>query len=143
MTPIKDVQSIFGRALEIETATGRPASLEDACGGDAGLRAGGEGLLAANGHAGEFMRRPAAAVAAGITGSYEPLTEGPGTRVGPYKLLQQIGEGGMGVVYMAEQEQPVRRKVALKIIKPGMDTKQVVSRVEAQRQGPGLIDHTH
>src|SRR5262245_13615860 len=115
-----DVNSIFGRALEIESSTGRAAYLDEACGSDAGLRAEVEGLLAANGQAGEFMRRPAAAVAAGITGTYEPLTEGPGTRVGPYKLLQQIGEGGMGVVYMAEQEQPVRRKVALKIIKPGM-----------------------
>jgi serine/threonine protein kinase/tetratricopeptide (TPR) repeat protein len=72
-----------------------------------------------------------------------PITEGPGTRVGPYKLLQQIGEGGMGVVYMAEQEQPVRRKVALKIIKPGMDTAQVVARFEAERQALALMDHPH
>jgi eukaryotic-like serine/threonine-protein kinase len=70
-----------------------------------------------------------------------PFTEGPGTRIGPYKLLQQIGEGGMGVVYMAEQEAPVRRKVALKIIKPGMDTGQVVARFEAERQALALMDH--
>jgi eukaryotic-like serine/threonine-protein kinase len=70
-----------------------------------------------------------------------PLTEGPGTRIGSYKLLQQIGEGGMGVVYMAEQETPVRRKVALKIIKPGMDTGQVVGRFEAERQALALMDH--
>ena len=70
-----------------------------------------------------------------------PLTEGPGTRIGPYKLLEQIGEGGMGVVYMAEQEAPVRRKVALKIIKPGMDTGQVVARFEAERQALALMDH--
>ena len=67
--------------------------------------------------------------------------ERPGTRIGPYKLLQQIGEGGMGVVYMAEQQEPVRRKVALKIIKPGMDTKQVIARFEAERQALAMMDH--
>jgi serine/threonine protein kinase/tetratricopeptide (TPR) repeat protein len=144
MTPAPDdVQSIFGRALEIESAADRAAYLDQACGTDDGLRCEIEGLLAANGRAGEFMRRSAAAVAVGITASYEPLTEGPGTRVGPYKLLQQIGEGGMGVVYMAEQEQPVRRKVALKIIKPGMDSKQVVARFEAERQALAMMDHTN
>jgi serine/threonine protein kinase len=70
-----------------------------------------------------------------------PKAEGPGTRIGPYKLLQQIGEGGMGAVYLAEQEHPVRRKVALKIIKPGMDTAQVVARFEAERQALALMDH--
>ena len=70
-------------------------------------------------------------------------TEGPGTRIGPYKLLQRIGEGGMGVVYMAEQEAPVRRKVALKVIKPGMDTGQVVARFEAERQALAMMDHPH
>jgi eukaryotic-like serine/threonine-protein kinase len=69
------------------------------------------------------------------------VTEGPGTRIGPYKLLQKIGEGGMGVVYVAEQERPVHRKVALKIIKPGMDTDQVVARFEAERQALALMDH--
>jgi len=72
-----------------------------------------------------------------------PITEGPGTRIGPYKLLQEIGEGGMGVVYMAEQEKPVRRRVALKIIKPGMDTSQVIARFEAERQALALMDHQH
>src|SRR5207244_2045624 len=67
--------------------------------------------------------------------------ESPGTIIGPYKLLEAIGEGGMGVVYMAEQTQPVRRKVALKIIKPGMDTKQVIARFEAERQSLALMDH--
>ncbi len=70
-----------------------------------------------------------------------PIAEGPGSCIGPYKLLQEIGEGGMGVVYMAEQERPVRRKVALKIIKPGMDTGQVVARFEAERQALALMDH--
>ena len=67
--------------------------------------------------------------------------EGPGTVIGPYKLLEQIGEGGMGLVYMAEQTQPVRRKVALKIIKPGMDTAQVIARFEAERQALAMMDH--
>jgi serine/threonine protein kinase/tetratricopeptide (TPR) repeat protein len=137
------MQSIFGRALEIESPADRAAYLDEACGPDAGLRAEIEGLLATLGRAGEFMRRPAAAVAVGGTAAYEPLTEGPGARVGPYKLLQQIGEGGMGVVYMAEQEEPVRRKVALKIIKPGMDSKQVVARFEAERQALAMMDHTN
>ncbi len=70
-----------------------------------------------------------------------PFTEGTGTLIGPYKLREQIGEGGMGVVYLAEQEKPVRRRVALKIIKPGMDTEQVVARFEAERQALALMDH--
>ena len=69
------------------------------------------------------------------------LLNSPGTQIGPYKLLQQIGEGGMGVVYMAEQTEPVRRRVALKIIKPGMDTRQVIARFEAERQALALMDH--
>ena len=69
------------------------------------------------------------------------IGEQPGTIIGPYKLLEQIGEGGFGVVFMAEQQQPVRRKVALKIIKPGMDTRQVIARFEAERQALALMDH--
>src|SRR5207247_8302740 len=75
------------------------------------------------------------------TADYEPIAERPGSTIGPYKLLQQIGEGGMGVVYMAEQTEPVRRKVALKIIKPGMDSAQVIARFEAERQALALMDH--
>src|SRR5262249_5112372 len=70
-----------------------------------------------------------------------PVTEGPGTVIGPYKLLEQIGEGGFGVVFMAEQTEPVRRKVALKVLKPGMDTRQVVARFEAERQALAIMDH--
>src|SRR5206468_7695606 len=70
-------------------------------------------------------------------------TEGPGTVIGPYKLLQQIGEGGMGTVYLAEQTRPVQRKVALKVIKPGMDSKQVIARFEAERQALALMDHVN
>ncbi len=70
-----------------------------------------------------------------------PLAERPGTVIGPYKLLQQIGEGGMGVVFMAEQTEPIQRTVALKIIKPGMDTRQVIARFEAERQALAMMDH--
>src|SRR5262249_53672434 len=115
--------------------------LDKACGPDASLRAEVEGLLGALSRAGEFMRRPVASAAVVETADEQPLTERPGAVIGPYKLLQQIGEGGMGVVYMAEQQQPIRRRVALKIIKPGMDSKQVIARFEAERQALALMDH--
>jgi len=130
-------RTIFLEAVEITTPAERAAYLDRACNGDADLRKGVEGLLAANDRSGSFMPGPAG----GAITSDHRLSEGPGSRVGPYKLLQQIGEGGMGVVYMAEQEVPVRRKVALKIVKPGMDSKQVVARFEAERQALGMMDH--
>jgi serine/threonine protein kinase/tetratricopeptide (TPR) repeat protein len=136
-----DVKSVFGRALEIESPAARAAYLDEACGTDAGLRAELEGLLATLGRAGEFMRRPAAAVAVGMTASYESLTERPGTIIGPYKLMEQIGEGGMGQVFVAEQQHPIHRRVALKIIKPGMDSRQVIARFEAERQALAIMDH--
>src|SRR5947209_6530001 len=135
----RDVKSIFGQALEIAGAADRAAFLDEACAGDAALRADVAGLLGALEQAGGFLHRPAAAD--GGTGAYVPPSEGPGTRVGPYKLLQQIGEGGMGTVFMAEQQEPVRRKVAVKIIKPGMDSAQVLARFEAERQALAMMDH--
>src|SRR5262249_49130547 len=77
----------------------------------------------------------------GMTGDEPPISEGEGTVIGPYTLREQIGEGGMGLVFVAEQLQPVRRKVALKVIKPGMDTRQVVARFEAERQALALMEH--
>ena len=136
-----DVKSIFGRALEIESPDERSAFLREACAAAPALRSEVEDLLRAIGGAGDFMNQPAPT--GSITIAHAPLLEGPGTRIGPYRLLQQIGEGGMGVVYMAEQEQPVRRKVALKIIKPGMDSAQVVARFEAERQALAVMDHTN
>src|SRR5204862_4489320 len=70
-----------------------------------------------------------------------PCTERPGSDIGPYKLMEQIGEGGMGLVFVAEQQHPVRRKVAVKVIKPGMDTREVIARFEAERQALALMDH--
>src|SRR5204863_9102097 len=82
-------------------------------------------------------------VRSGATADVPLVTEQPGTVIGPYKLLQQIGEGGMGTVFMAEQTQPVHRKVALKVVKPGMDSRQVIARFEAERQALALMDHVN
>lgn len=116
----------------------RVAYLDQACGADAALRLEVEGLLRANDQPGEFMQRPPIA---DMTTTLGPGPERPGMRVGPYKLLQFLGEGGMGTVFLAEQSEPVRRMVALKIIKPGMDSSQVLARFEAERQALALMDH--
>src|SRR5262245_53999384 len=135
-----DVKSVFGRAAEIASPAERAAYLDQACAGRPAVRAEVETLLRALGNAGSFMGSPAAP--AGETQPYaNPITEGEGTVIGPYTLREQIGEGGFGLVFVAEQQQPVRRKVALKVIKPGMDTRQVVARFEAERQALALMDH--
>jgi hypothetical protein len=125
-------EALFAAALEKRTPAERAAYLEGACGDDHALRARIEALLAAHEASGGVLGAPPEALP--LTTGYRPLGEGPGSVIGPYKLLQQIGEGGMGVVYMAEQQEPVRCKVALKIIKPGMDSHQVIARFEAERQ---------
>src|SRR5690348_10527942 len=130
-------RSIFLAVLEIDDPAERTAYLDQACAGDPALRAQVEQLLKAHQEPGSFMARPAAA----LVGDDEPVGERPGTVIGPYTLLEQIGEGGMGLVFVAEQTQPVRRQVALKVIKPGMDTRQVVARFEAERQALALMDH--
>src|SRR6516165_10064140 len=131
-------EEIFHQALARALPEERSAYLEQACAGDPALRASVEALLRANVGASGFLDAPAPAVAATVD---EPITERPGTVIGPYKLLEQIGEGGFGVVFMAEQQHPVRRKVALKVLKPGMDTRQIVARFEAERQALALMDH--
>src|SRR5205814_7213928 len=113
--------------------------LKGACGGDAGLLANVQGLLAAHERGDSFLDDPPLAGLA--TSDERPISERPGTVIGPYKLMELIGEGGMGLVYVAEQQHPVRRKVALKVIKPGMDTRQVIARFEAERQALALMDH--
>src|SRR5262245_8149296 len=137
-----EMLSIFCVALERLAADERAAYLDAACGKDAELRARIEELLRAHEAASGFLPEQP------VTGnprptSAEPLPQRPGVVVGPYKLLQQIGEGGMGTVFMAEQTQPVQRRVALKIIKPGMDSRQVIARFEAERQALALMDHPH
>src|SRR6202453_4780662 len=130
---------IFTEALGLAVGA-RPAFLDRACGGNENLRRKVEALLRAHDRVGGFLEEPPTGIAVeGIHGT--PTIEKAGDRVGRYKLLQQIGEGGCGVVFMAEQEEPVRRRVALKIIKPGMDTKSVIARFEAERQALALMDH--
>ncbi len=131
-------KNVFLEALEFEQGGKRGAFLAKACGQDAALRQRVDALLAAHEEPDSRLDKPALAQ---NTELFKPLKEGPGTLVGSYKLLQQIGEGGFGVVYMAEQQEPVRRMVALKIIKPGMDSKEVVARFEAERQALALMDH--
>jgi serine/threonine protein kinase/Flp pilus assembly protein TadD len=133
-----DEASIFLAALQQPSPDGRAAFLDQACGGNGELRRNVEMLLRAHVKAGDFLAQAPAPVGATVD---LPITEAPGTVIGPYKLLEQIGEGGFGVVFMAEQTQPVRRKVALKVLKPGMDTRQVVARFEAERQALALMDH--
>jgi serine/threonine protein kinase/tetratricopeptide (TPR) repeat protein len=130
-------EALFDQALATPPS-GRAAFLEKACIDDPGMRQRLEVLLHAHEHPGSFLGGPAAALAATID---QPISERPGTVIGPYKLLEQIGEGGFGVVFMAEQQHPIRRKVALKVLKPGMDTRQVVARFEAERQALALMDH--
>ncbi|MBW3539799.1 MAG: protein kinase, partial [Planctomycetes bacterium] len=138
-THTDSVKSIFLGAVETPAAD-REAYVAAACGDDAELRRDVEELLRHHPQVGEFLESPAVAAAPTID-MPGPFTEGPGTVIGPYKLLEQIGEGGFGAVFMAEQERPVRRRVALKLIKPGMDTQDVIARFEAERQALALMDH--
>jgi serine/threonine protein kinase/WD40 repeat protein len=128
---------IFKTAVKLP-AHERAAYLDKACGSNAALRLEVEGLLRAHDQPGEFMHRPPIA---DMTTTFGPGPERPGMRIGPYKLLQFLGEGGMGTVFLAEQTQPIRRMVALKIVKPGMDSSQVLARFEAERQALALMDH--
>jgi serine/threonine-protein kinase len=129
---------IFDAAAEIADDAARAAYLDAACGQDTSLRAEVEELLAHDRAAGSFLDLSARPDAV----TDEPsAAERPGAIIGSYKLLEQIGEGGFGIVFMAEQTQPVRRKVAVKILKPGMDTRQVVARFEAERQALAIMDH--
>ncbi|HKQ37510.1 MAG TPA: serine/threonine-protein kinase [Verrucomicrobiae bacterium] len=129
--PEDSALTIFNNALELPDPAARASYLNEACGTDMALREHVEKLLRAHGEAGGFFSQP-----------MKPVTvEKVGALIGRYKLLEQIGEGGCGLVYMAEQQEPVRRRVALKVIKLGMDTKQVVARFEAERQALALMDH--
>jgi len=131
--------AVFTEALQFP-ADERAAYLERACGLDAELRRQVEALLRTHDQVGDFLEEPPQKTVSEAKPGIS-VGEKPGDRIGRYKLLQQIGEGGCGVVFMAEQEEPVRRRVALKIIKPGMDTKSVITRFEAERQALALMDH--
>src|SRR5262245_33751572 len=137
------VEDVFLAALEKNTPAERADFLDAACKDDPDLRRRVERLLEAHPKAGDFLenhRQPPT----GETVAYVPAGEQAGTVIAErYKLLEQIGEGGMGTVWVAEQIQPVRRKVALKVVKPGMDSKTVLARFEAERQALALMDHPH
>jgi len=155
MTSVRQQEeALFEAARNLAGAPARQAFLDQACAEDPGLRQRVEALLAAEGAAADFFKAAtafgirdlaqadAAAPSSGDSDTQEPaFTKGLGTHIGRYKLLQKIGEGGCGMVYMAEQEEPVRRRIALKVIKLGMDTKRVIARFEAERQALALMDH--
>ena len=130
--PLHTEKTIFLDAAEIASPTERAEFLERSCGDDRQLRAAVEALLLSHQRSHGVLDATSA-----------PLGEHKETIIGPYKLLQQIGEGGMGTVFMAEQTQPVQRKVALKVIKPGMDSRQVIARFEAERQALAIMDHVN
>ena len=141
-------REIFVAALDRTTLAERAAYLDGACGDDAELRAKVGELLSAHELAGGFlaMNDPVSpgvdfAKEAGANFMILPVSEKPGDRIGRYKILEKVGEGGCGVVYVAEQEQPVRRRIALKVIKLGMDSKAIVARFEAERQALAMMDH--
>ncbi len=133
-----DEQAIFEVARKMDAGAAREAYLQRVCGDNAATGQRVRDLLKAYEKSASFLEAPAASLSASAD---EPSHERPGTVIGPYKLMEHIGEGGMGLVFVAEQQHPVRRKVALKVIKPGMDTRQVIARFEAERQALALMDH--
>jgi tetratricopeptide (TPR) repeat protein len=136
-TQSNKARAIFQEAIEQHLPDSRATFLNNACGEDLELRERVERLLRSHEQLGSFHEQTQHDDAS----ASQPQMERPGTVIGPYKLLQEIGHGGMGVVYMAEQTEPVERRVALKIIKPGMDTRQVIARFEAERQALAMMDH--
>src|SRR5262249_33101000 len=139
-------ESIFTAAVKQATPEKQAAFLAEACAGNAQLRMRMESLVRAHQHPDSFFdglgqKAPLHPGALQPQATIDQHAAHAGTLIGPYKLLEQIGEGGMGLVYMAEQQQPVRRLVALKLVKPGMDTKQVIARFEAERQALAMMDH--
>jgi len=135
-----NLEEIFLAAVEKPTTEARTAYLDAACAGDEELRRRVEKLLNARASVGNFLEAAAPELGATVI-QPTTTTEGTGTFIGPYKLLEQIGEGGFGIVYMADQQAPVRRRVALKIIKPGMDTQRVLVRFKAELEALSLMDH--
>ena len=149
-SPKTQARDLFLAALDMDQAADRASFLNSACGGDDQLRQRVEELLAARDELGDFMRNtaladpgPASSMGLGSVQGEEgaPMASLVGERIGRYKLLERIGEGGCGAVYRAGQEEPIRRSVALKVIKPGMGTQSVISRFEAERQALALMDH--
>jgi serine/threonine protein kinase/WD40 repeat protein len=134
-----DEKAVFNTARRIADCAARIDYLGEACGDDAAAIQRVQELLRIHEDQDSFLESPAADLTP--TTDLSALIERPGTTIGSYKLLQQIGEGGYGVVFVAEQERPVKRRVAVKVIKPGMDTREVVARFEAERQALAMMDH--
>jgi len=134
-----DIEAMYNAALKKKSEEERTAYLDAVCGDNPVLRARVEALLKAHDEAGDFLEVPVVDPSNTLVNS--PLIEGPGTKIGRYELLELIGEGGMGLVYLAQQKEPVKRKVALKIVKLGMETKQVVARFETERQTLAVLEH--
>jgi serine/threonine protein kinase/WD40 repeat protein len=137
--PQPELRAIFCAALDRTTPPERAEFLDEACHDKPELRRRVEALLHAHEEASGFLQEPSEKKVMSVGGP--PASEGPGTVIGQYKLRELIGEGGMGLVFVAEQQKPVRRKVALKIIKPGMGSRDVIARFEAERQALALMDH--
>ena len=145
VNPIRNEETIFHAARAIASSDERAAYLAQACGEDAALRARIDALLKVylteQSGDGVMPGPPGPRCSSRLPVGQPPVEEPVGTVIGRYKLLERIGEGGFGVVFMAEQQYPVRRKVALKLIKAGLDTKQVIARFEAERQALAMMDH--
>src|SRR5580698_25654 len=140
-SPQNREEALFQAAVQL-TGAERASFLNGACLGDAALRQRLEALLAAHDAPDELSPKAAPAAVATMKIEFaDAPDEAVGQTLGRYKLLERLGEGGCGVVYVAEQTEPVRRRVALKVIKLGMDTKQVVARFEAERQALAMMDH--
>jgi serine/threonine protein kinase len=134
-------EALFNAAVQLTSQSARIAFLDQVCSRDTALRQRLDALLREHDAATSFLEPQLGPTAIARAPSASRPADGPGTKIGRYKLLQQVGAGGMGIVYMAEQEEPVRRRVALKIIKLGMDTRQVIARFEAERQALAMMDH--
>jgi serine/threonine protein kinase/WD40 repeat protein len=137
--PQPELRAVFCAALDRQTAAERADYLDEACQGRPELRQRVEALLQAHEEASGFLQEPSESQVLTVPG--EPVSERRGTAIGQYKLMELIGEGGMGLVFVAEQQKPVRRKVALKLIKPGLGSRDVIARFEAERQALALMDH--
>jgi serine/threonine protein kinase len=131
-----DEEALFHAVRRITDPKARALFINQACGEDAPLAERVRALVEMHEQEADSADQPSVQ-----TRDCEPLVERPGARVGPYRLMEQIGKGGFGLVFVAEQQEPVKRKVALKIIKPGMDSAQVIARFEAERQALALMDH--
>ena len=143
IAPIRSIDAIFVQAAELPNDAARSKYLDVVCGGDDDLKVRVERLLAAVPRIGSFMEAPAFQPSSLATDELPPIVDLTGQAIGPYQLRQKLGEGGMGVVYMAEQDEPIRRRVAVKVIRAGMDSSHIAARFEQERVALAMMDHPH